>query len=98
MTMGSDWIITKDPNLFPALQGMLQHGRQAVNLAEALEAMTIAGAHAIGRQDTQGSLEPGKSADFIVLDRHLFDVPVEDIGATQVMRTVFEGTTVYSGP
>lgn len=98
MTVGSDWIITENPNLFPGLQGMLQDGNQAVDLTAALEAVTIIGARAIGRQDLQGSLEAGKSADFIVLDRHLFDIPVEEIGATQVLATVFEGTTVYTAP
>lgn len=95
MTIGSDWIIAKDPNLFPAVQGMLQHGEQAVNLEEALQALTIGGAEAIGRSKTQGSLEPGKSADFIVLDRHLFDIPVSEIGETEILQTVFEGTTVF---
>lgn len=95
MTVGSDWIITPDPNLFPALQGMLQRGEQSVQLAEALRAMTLEGVRAVGRADDRGSLQVGKSADFIVLDRNLFDVPVEDIGATMVVRTVFEGETVF---
>lgn len=95
MTVGSDWIIMPSPNLFPALQGMLQHGDEAIDLATALRSMTIVGAHAVGQDTEYGSLETGKSADFIVLDRNLFDVPTEDIGATRVLRTVFEGTTVY---
>jgi predicted amidohydrolase YtcJ len=95
MTVGSDWIITSDPNLFPALQGMLQHASESIDLPAALEAMTISGARAVNQQKHQGSLEVGKTADFIVLDRNLFDVPVDEIGATQVLRTVFEGETVF---
>ena len=95
MTVGSDWIIMDSPNLFPGLQGMLQHGDQAIDLASAIEAMTIVGARAVGREAQQGSLEVGKSADFVVLDRNLFDVSIDDIGTTNVLRTVFEGETVY---
>ncbi|NKX53128.1 amidohydrolase [Arthrobacter mobilis] len=96
MTVGSDWIITESPNLFPGLQGMLQHGEESVDLATAIQSVTIAGARAVNREQSQGSIEVGKSADFIVLDRNLFDVPVDDIGTTAVLRTVFEGETVYA--
>lgn len=95
MTVGSDWIITEDPNLFPGLQGMLEHGTESVELEEALRALTIEGARAVGREERTGSLTPGKSADFIVLDRILDDVPVDSIGGTRVLRTVFEGRTVH---
>jgi hypothetical protein len=37
----------------------------------------------------------GKSADFIVLDRNLFEVPVTAISDTQVEQTWFEGRLVY---
>lgn len=95
MTVGSDWIITPSPNLFPPLQGMLQRDAESVDLAYALRLVTVEGARAIGRANSQGSLEKGKSADFIVLDQNLFDIPVDDIGRTRVLRTVFEGRTVY---
>jgi predicted amidohydrolase YtcJ len=95
MTVGSDWIITADPNLFPALQGMLQHGDQSVDLATAIESMTLSGARAVNREAHQGSLEKGKSADFIVLDRNIFDIPVDQVGETSVVRTVFEGEPVF---
>jgi len=96
MTVGSDWIITENPNLFPGLQGMLLHGEESIDLAVALEAITLSGARAVGRENFQGSLEIGKSADFIVLDRNLFEVSVSQIGETSVLRTVFEGETVYA--
>ncbi|NUP74381.1 MAG: amidohydrolase [Sinomonas sp.] len=96
MTVGSDWIITESPNLFPGLPGMLEHGSEAVGLNEAIKALTISGARSVGREDRQGSLVPGKSADFIVLDRNLFEVPINEIGKTKVLRTVFEGETVHT--
>jgi predicted amidohydrolase YtcJ len=98
VTIGSDWIATETPNLFPALQGMLDRGAESVPLETALEMMTIAGAKAVGMDQRTGSLEVGKLADFIVLDRNLFDIPVTDIGGTNVLRTVFEGRTVFQQP
>ena len=95
LTVGSDWIVLPSPNLFPGLQGMLEHGPHSVDLATALEAVTLAGARAVGKEDIQGTLEAGKSADFIVLDRNLFKIPISDIGATRVEMTVFEGDVVY---
>lgn len=95
VTIGSDWIITPDPNLFPALQGVIERGKESVDLTTALEMMTIAGARAVGRDDQIGSIRAGKSADFIVLDRDLFAVPLGEVGGTKVLRTVFEGRTVF---
>ena len=40
-------------------------------------------------------MEPGKLANLIVLDRNLFDVPLDQIGDTQVHATLFEGRCVY---
>ncbi|MBC3475652.1 MULTISPECIES: amidohydrolase [Pseudomonas] len=96
VTVGSDWIITENPNLFPALQGMLLRDTESVDLETALFMMTMAGAQAVGRQDEFGSLEAGKSADFIVLDRNLFEIAKNEVGDTQVLQTVFKGKTVYS--
>ena len=95
LTVGSDWIVLPSPNLFPGIQGMIEHGQESVDLATALEAVTLAGAKAVGKEDIQGTLETGKSADFIVLDRNLFTIPTSEIGATVVGMTVFEGDIVY---
>lgn len=95
MTIGSDWIITPDPNLFPGLQGTLQHGTYPIDLRTALESVTRVGADAVGRLEERGTLAAGKRADFIVLDRDLFHIEQDQIGATRVLETVVEGRTVY---
>lgn len=66
-----------------------------IDLATHLEAMTIAGARAVGRDTQQRLLGNRQIADLIVLDRNLLEVPAEEIGGTRVLRTVFEGDTVY---
>jgi predicted amidohydrolase YtcJ len=96
ITMGTDWVVTANPELFVGLQGMLQREDESLELPEAIRTMTINGAIALGWKDRQGSIEPGKLANLIVLDRNLFEVPVGDIGGTQVVLTVVEGQVVHA--
>ena len=46
-------------------------------------------------EDRIGSLEPGKLADFIVLERNLFEIHVDEVAETTVLQTWFEGRLVY---
>ncbi|MEW2548468.1 amidohydrolase [Streptomyces sp. NPDC047002] len=69
---------------------------QAVDLATALAAHTVDAAEAMGLSHETGRIRPGLSADFIVLDRPLFDIPVQEVHATQVLQTWFAGRQVYT--
>ena len=68
---------------------------QAIDLATAIEVFTINGAYNLVFEDVTGSIEVGKSADFIILNQNLFKVPASDIHKTKVLRTVLQGKTVY---
>ena len=46
-------------------------------------------------EDQIGSIEPGKFADLVVLDRNLFAIPVQQIRQTQVLMTLFNGRQVF---
>ena len=59
----------------------------------ALYTINAAWAHHLDRET--GSIEVGKLADLIVLDRNLFDVPAERIHEARVVRTLLEGRTVF---
>jgi len=96
MTVGTDWAVTEDPNLFPGLAGMMTHGENSIDLASALQALTLNGAVAMGREDDLGSIEVGKHANFIVLDRLIFELPPEEVAETKVLKTFFEGELIYS--
>ncbi|KXS15629.1 amidohydrolase 3 [Gonapodya prolifera JEL478] len=68
---------------------------QAVSIEDALRIFTVQGARAIKRGKDTGSIEVGKSADFVVLDRDVMEVDPRMVGATKVDVTVFEGRIVY---
>ncbi len=53
------------------------------------------GAYSCHREHEVGTLEPGKLADIIVLDRNLFTVDVEDIPDTKVLLTMVDGGVAY---
>jgi predicted amidohydrolase YtcJ len=68
---------------------------EGTDLLTQLKALTIWGAYYVLREDRLGSLEPGKLADFVVLDRDLFDIPRDDIPNTRVLMTVLGGDTIH---
>ena len=103
---GSDWPVVPTPNPWPAIESMVTRSdpggasdaqdwpEQAVDLETALRIFTINGAVANKAGDSSGSLEVGKDADFIVLDRNIFEVPIGDVGETQVLVSVVGGQKV----
>lgn len=66
-----------------------------ITLSEALIANTLGGAKAYGREDELGTLEAGKLADVIVIDRNLFDILPEEIKDASVIMTVMDGNIVH---
>lgn len=71
------------------------HPEERLTIDEAIRAYTSGSAYAEFADKKKGTLEPGKLADFIVLDRDLTRVPPEEILKTTVLRTVVGGKTVY---
>jgi len=71
---------------------------ERASLATMLAAYTIGSAYAAFDERESGSLEVGKSADLIVLDRNLFAIPPHEISEAEVLLTLFEGREVYHDP
>ncbi|WP_410565676.1 amidohydrolase [Amycolatopsis sp. cmx-4-61] len=102
---GSDWPVSESPNAWEGIAGLVTredpHGRrpgalwpeQAITLAEAIEVFTLGGARACGLDDVTGALTPGRSADFVVLDRNPFRTA--QVWDTRVAETWFAGRRVF---
>ena len=71
---------------------------QRVTPLEGLKAMTIWAAEQYGEQDSKGSLEPGKLADLVILDRNPLEVEPMAIRDIRVVETIKEGKTIYARP
>jgi predicted amidohydrolase YtcJ len=68
---------------------------QRVTPMEGLKAMTINSARQHVEDDRKGSLEPGKLADLVILDKNPLKVPPMAIKDIKVVETIKEGKTVY---
>ena len=68
----------------------------ALTREEALRGMTIWGAEANFEEKEKGSIEVGKSADFVILDRDIMEEPDKRLISTKVVATIINGNVVYS--
>ncbi|MFQ0812512.1 amidohydrolase [Brucella anthropi] len=105
---GSDWPVIPVPDPWTGIEGMVTRQNpsgafagvslwpeQAIDLATAIRIFTLNAAIAMGIGEETGSIQPGKSADIIVLDQHVFDVTPDRIADTKVLATYFAGRAVY---
>jgi predicted amidohydrolase YtcJ len=67
----------------------------ALTVEEAVRLFTAGGAYQESKENSRGSIEPGKVADFQVLDRDIFEVPHEEIAGINVVMTMLGGKVVY---
>ncbi|MTV36038.1 amidohydrolase [Duganella radicis] len=105
---GSDWPAGQPtPNPWLGIEGLVTRRdpsgaipgalwpEQAVDLATALRIYTLNSAQAMGLGKETGSIEVGKSADFIVLDKNLFKIPAAQVHTATVQQTFFRGRKVF---
>ena len=103
---GSDWMVSP-PNVMEQVEVAVRridaHHRdrpsflpdERLDLETVLRAYTMGGAWANHADDVTGSIEVGKLADLVVLDRDIANEPVDRIGDTQVVLTLVEGELVF---
>jgi predicted amidohydrolase YtcJ len=77
------------------MDGIL-HAEQRLKRHEALRLYTINNAYLTFEEKVKGSLEVGKLADFVVVDRDILEVELDAIKDTQVLRTYIGGRLVYA--
>ncbi len=106
LVFGSDWSVAPiDPlvGIHAAVTRRTRDGKnpggwipgEKVSVEDAVMAYTINGAWVVFAEAERGSIEAGKRADIVVLDRDIFAVPPEEIAEAEVRMTVFDGRIVY---
>ena len=69
--------------------------RESITIQEAIYAYTMGSAFADGQEDIKGSIESGKLADFIIVDKNPIQVSTEQIDSIKVEATYSGGTCLY---
>jgi predicted amidohydrolase YtcJ len=107
LALGTDWVVAPlDPMLTlesavhrRTLDGKHPEGwlpGQKLTVEEAVRAYTVGSAYAEFAENEKGTIEPGRLADFILLDNNIFDNSSE-IGRTRVALTVADGKVAWCG-
>lgn len=107
VTYGSDWDNVPEPNPWLGLEAMVtrqypghpEYGQwnmdERLDIETVIQIFTRNGAMAMERETETGTIEAGKSADFIVINQNLLQIAPEKIHKTKVLKTVLQGKTVY---
>ena len=77
------------------MTGQLVSPEESIGVMDAIRVYTWNGAYIGKEEDIKGSIEPGKLADMVVLDRDILTVPQEEIKDIQVITTMVDGKIVY---
>jgi len=75
--------------------GLVLNESERVSLASMIDAYTINAAWLMHQEDQAGSIEVGKRADMVVLDRDLFEIPATEINEARVVMTLLDGKIIY---
>jgi hypothetical protein len=107
---GSDWPVdpldewfalkvgvtrTNSPASGPKYAGRRLSEDAGLSRAQVLRAITMNSSYELHQDQATGSLEVGKFADLIVLDRNVLKIPAEEIAEVKVLQTVVGGRVVY---
>jgi len=106
LAFGSDWpVVTLDPweGMQTAVTRQTTEGKpdkgfvpaQRLTTEEAVRGYTLGAAYAGRREKTEGSIEPGKLADLIIVSQNIFDIDPHRLAETKVLTTMVGGRVVY---
>jgi predicted amidohydrolase YtcJ len=103
---GSDWSVVPSVNPWIAIEtlvtrqipgggGEVLGAQERITLEQAIDIFTRQSAKQMNFGHATGTLEKGKLADLIVIDRNIFEVPITDVHKTNVLLTMIGGEVVY---
>jgi predicted amidohydrolase YtcJ len=106
---GSDWSVVPSVNPWIAIETLVTRQKpggggevlgavERITLKQAIDMFTVNSAREMGDRAEEGSLEPGLWADFVVLDRNPFGIPITQVHETKVRMAVINGEVVYQEP
>jgi len=109
LAFGSDWpVVTLNPweGVQTAVTRQTTEGKpgagfvpeQRLTVAETVRGYTLDAAYAGRREKTEGSIEPGKLADLIIVSQNIFEIDAHRLGETKVLTTIVGGRVVYQAP
>jgi len=104
--VGSDWPVVPLVNPWIAIETMVTRqvpggggeiigAQERISLQQAIDLFTIEAARQMNTASYTGSIELGKLADFVVIERDVFDIPISEIHQTRVLKTFVNGEEVF---
>lgn len=81
----------------PDNEALILDADERPGVEELVEAFTMGNAYALRMENITGSIEVGKCADFVILEKNIFQVPLKDISKIKIVQTVSEGQVIYEG-
>ncbi|MFX0025910.1 MAG: amidohydrolase [Candidatus Hermodarchaeota archaeon] len=98
LVSGSDCPI-EDPSPILGIHALVTRNNfipeQCISIEEAIKTYTINAAYAAFEESIKGTIEVGKLADFVILDKNPLELPKDRIRDIQIMETIIRGKTVY---
>jgi len=109
LAFGSDWpVVTLNPweGVQTAVTRQTAEGKpdagfvpeQRLTVEETVRGYTLGAAYAGRREKTEGSIEPGKLADLIIVSQNIFEIDAQRLAETKVLTTIVGGRVVYQAP
>ncbi|HAV41635.1 MAG TPA: amidohydrolase, partial [Acidobacteria bacterium] len=106
LAFGSDWTVAPlDPlaGIYAAVTRRTLDNRhpegwipeEKISVEEPIKGYTINAAYAEFSEKEKGSIEPGKLADLVILDRNILKIKPEDIRSTRVLMTIVDGRIIF---
>ncbi len=103
---GSDWAVIPAPDPWIGIETAITRQNpggstrtygagQAITLEQAIQMFTINAAKRLGLEKELGTIEAGKRADFIVIDKNPFQIPATQIHTIKVQKTYIDGEVVF---